>query len=406
MTRHPPSDPTLASLREQVRQLDASRDAGALEADAHALARAALERRIVDAVLVEQGQGRAARASKAGGLSVRLIVGLTLWGVIVAAGGYFWLGKSPAPRTAALAPAAGTNPAPAAGENTTPAPHALGKDQMAAMIQTLSGRLKENPEDFDGWAMLARSHAVLGEHANAVTAFRRAQALRQDDPVLLADFADALAMVNGRRLEGEPTKLIERALVLDPVNLKALSLAGTAAFDRKDYAGALRHWESLQSLAPPDNPLALQVRGGMEEARQLAGIKSADAPGSTRAKPAAASPVAQGVGGTVMLSAALAARAAPEDTLFVFARAAQGPRMPLAILRRQVKDLPLRFSLDDSQAMSPDTRLSGFPQVVVGARISKSGLATPQAGDLQGQSEEVALGRTDLRIEITEVVSR
>jgi cytochrome c-type biogenesis protein CcmH len=106
----------------------------------------------------------------------------------------------------------------------------------------------------------------------------------------------------------------------------------------------------------------------------------------------------------VTLSAALAKQAQPEDTVFVFARAATGSRMPLAILRKQVKDLPISFTLNDSMAMSPSNALSSVPQVIVGARISKSGNAMPQPGDLSGQTDPVKVGATGLKIEIKDAV--
>jgi cytochrome c-type biogenesis protein CcmH len=100
----------------------------------------------------------------------------------------------------------------------------------------------------------------------------------------------------------------------------------------------------------------------------------------------------------------MAKQAKPEDTVFVFARPAEGARMPLAILRKQVKDLPLQFTLDDSMAMSPANALSGASKVVVGARVSKSGNAMPQPGDLSGQSAPVSVGASGLQIEIREAV--
>jgi cytochrome c-type biogenesis protein CcmH len=233
--------------------------------------------------------------------------------------------------------------------------------------------------------------------------------------VLIADYADALAMNNGRNLEGEPSRLIARALEIDPGNLKALSLAGTAAFLRADYALALRHWEKMLQLAP-DSDYVRQIQGGIDEARRLA--EAASGPAATRppsqlaARPAAklgTAPAATGaatVSGVVKLAPALAGKAAPDDTVFVYARAAQGSRMPLAILRKQVKDLPLSFTLDDSMAMSPAARLSSAQQVVISARISKRGEAMPQPGDLQGQSAPVAPGASGLAIEIGQIVGQ
>jgi cytochrome c-type biogenesis protein CcmH len=284
--------------------------------------------------------------------------------------------------------------------------HAITASQIESMTEKLAARLKEQPDDADGWAMLGRSYAVLGRHDQAAPAFKRAMALRPDDAALLADYADALAMVNGRNLEGEPSRLIERALKVDPNNLKALSLAGTVAFYRKDYPGALRHWEKMAQIAP-DSEWVQQIQGGIDEARKLMGGPSVAAAAAQPAAPAARPTTTNGssVSGTVTLAASLAGKASPDDALFVFARPADGPRMPLAMIRKQVKDLPLTFKLDDSMAMSPAARLSSAERVVVGARISKRGDATAQPGDLQGLSAPVSPGATGLKLEISEVVN-
>jgi len=287
--------------------------------------------------------------------------------------------------------------------------HSVTIEQVEAMAEKLAARLKEQPDDVEGWGMLGRSYSVLGKHAQAMAAFKQAVALKPDDPVLLADYADSMAMVNGRSLEGEPSRLIARALEVDPDNLKALSLAGTAAFIRRDYALALRHWEKMQQVAP-DSDFARQIQDGIEEARRLTAAPGRAAPAPAQPAPpratAAQAAGAATISGVVNLAAGLRSQAAPEDTLFVYARPAQGPRMPLAILRKQVKDLPLKFTLDDSMAMSPAARLSSAQQVVVNARISKSGTATPQPGDLLGQSDPVALGASGLTIEIGQIVGQ
>lgn len=274
-------------------------------------------------------------------------------------------------------------------------------EQIEAMTQKLADRLKEQPNDPQGWVMLGRSYAVLGRHAEALPAFKQALALKPDDASLFADYADALAVSNGRNLEGEPTKLLARALEIDPNNLKALSLAGTAAYLRKDYAGALRHWDKLTQVAP-DSDFVRQIQRGIDEARRLAG-GAAPAP-AAQAQSAGSSSAS--VSGVVTLSSQLAAKASPNDTVFVFARAAEGSRVPLAILRKQVKDLPLTFTLDDSMAMSPAAKLSSAPKVIVGARVSKGGGALAQPGDLQGLSAPVNVGATGLAIEISQVVGQ
>ncbi len=181
-----------------------------------------------------------------------------------------------------------------------------------------------------------------------------------------------------------------RALEIDPHNLKALALAGTAAFERKDYAIAARFWQRMLPLVPDGSDEARTIWANVDEALAL-----------SAKKPAAR---AAGVRGTVRLSENLKQNASPGDTLFIFARAAEGPPMPLAVLRRQVRDLPASFALDDSMAMTPGTKLSDFSRVVVGARISRSGNATPRPGDLQGSSAPVANDARGVSVLIDTVV--
>ena len=274
--------------------------------------------------------------------------------------------------------------------------------QIAAMVGRLEDRLKSAPDDPEGWTMLGRSYNVLGRYTEADAAFRKVIELRPGDAQAWADRADALAMASGRKLEGEPEKLIARALELDPKNLKALALAGTIAFDRGDYATAIRHWEAAVAVGEPGSELVRNLQGGVVEARARAG-QGAPSAGSPATPTAAAAPAAS-VAGRVALAPDLAARAAPEDTVFVFARAVDGPRVPLAVLRRQVKDLPFEFVLDDSMAMNAALRLSSAQKVVVSARISKSGNAVAQPGDLQGMTPAVSVGARGLQIVIAEVV--
>ncbi len=276
--------------------------------------------------------------------------------------------------------------------------------QLQAMAGRLEEHLKSKPDDGEGWFMLGRAQSMLGRADAALAAYRRAQAFRGDDPKLLTDIAEVLGISKGHQLAGEPTELLAKALALDPKAPKTLALSGAAAFDRKDYAQAVKHWETLLQASPADAAFVAQVRDGITEARRLGNLP---APAAALAAAPAAAPVAAAaasISGTVTLAAALKAQAAPEDTVFVFARAAEGPRMPLAMLKKQVKDLPITFTLDDSQAMSPQMKLSAFPKVIVVARISKSGQATPQPGDLGGQSDPVALGARGLGIEVREVM--
>jgi cytochrome c-type biogenesis protein CcmH len=269
--------------------------------------------------------------------------------------------------------------------------------------------MKQNPNDADGWTMLARSYSVMQRNDDALAAYQKAIALGKDDADLLVDYADTLAVKNQHSLQGEPMALITRALKRSPDHIKGLALAGADAFERKDFALAAKYWGRIQAVGPPDNALVQRVAVSLQEARKLAGLPEQAAPAVAQSKLQAQADTGAAAGGpsvsgTVNLSPELRAQTSPEDTVFIFAKAAPNGRMPLAAERKQVKDLPYQFTLDDSKSMSPQARLSGATQVVVSARISKSGNAIAQPGDLQGQSAPVAPGAKDLRIDIRELV--
>jgi cytochrome c-type biogenesis protein CcmH len=278
---------------------------------------------------------------------------------------------------------------------------------MAARLARSSTRSPTTPRA--GQCSRARITHSIAQRCDACV--RKATALNPRDAGLLADYADAVGAAEGG-LGARAQALVERALAADPTQWKALALAGTVAFERKDYAQAVAYWERMKATVPPGSPIAGSIDASIAEARQLGGLKPA--PGAAVASaPAAANvpPPRSGaprdavttgatIAGRIELAPALAAKAAPTDTVFIFARAADGPKMPLAILRKQVKDLPVTFTLDDSMAMAPDFALSKFPTVVVGARVSKSGNAAPQAGDLEGFSPAVKVGATGLVVVI------
>ena len=393
---------TLANLKQQIQQLDELARSGALPADTAAAARAALERRLVDAVLsTEPAQlATAGPTAPAAGTpppagarpSPRLLVGLLAFVVIFGAAGYAWRGSSSgwASPQASATPQGGAAAAPGA-DAAASAPHSMNMSQIEGMVGSLAQRLKAQPNDADGWLMLGRSYAVLARFDEAIPAYRKVLVLRPKDAQAMADLADALAMKQARSFAGEPTTLIQAALAADPNNLKALSLAGTLAFEANDFTGALRHWERAAATGAADSNLVRQVRENIAEARAKAGLPPLPAGG-------------RGVSGRVELAPALAAKVSPDDTVFIFARPATGARMPLAILKKRVRDLPVDFVLDDSLAMSPNAKLSSAGAVAVGARVSRSGQAMPQPGDLQGLTGSVALGSTDLRIVIADEV--
>jgi cytochrome c-type biogenesis protein CcmH len=423
--------PDIPTLKNKIFQLKELHEAGALSTPLYEENRAALERQLLDCVMgsntnaadVPSPAASPAAAATAplaspGRAAERLSPGLmALLAVVIlgiAGAGYWWMGS---PSRAGVEPAGLA--AAGAGQNGQAnggaASHLTTAEQIEAMTEKLTVRLKEQPDDAEGWSMLARSYTVLGRHPEALPAYERAVALRADDAQLLADYADSLAVKNKRVLAGEPMKWVEKALKIDPRNVKALALAGTNAFDRKDYAGAVKYWDQVVQFGPADSNYVQQVQASLAEARELGGLPpatvkpataatAANSAAETNAGPPKVSLSNKQVSGTVSLAAALASQAGPEDTLFVFARGPEGKGMPLAILRKKVKDLPLQFTLDDSLAMSPAAKISGVASVVVSARISKTGEAFPQPGDLSGQTGPVNLGTGSLKVEIRDVV--
>jgi cytochrome c-type biogenesis protein CcmH len=269
--------------------------------------------------------------------------------------------------------------------------------------------MQQQPDDLKGWVMLGRSYTVLKRYGDAEVAYANVLRLGGgDDANLLSDYADAMAMANGGRFTDQAGKLLTRALELDPDNVKGLWLAGHWKNQSGDYAGALDYWQKAATKLPPGSEDAQVIAEQIGEVQAQLGIKAPAVPtvaAATAAAVPASTKATDSAGGAslsvhVELSPELVAAATAEDTVFIFARATQGPRMPLAIVRKQVKDLPVTVTLDDSQAMMPAMKLSNFEQVDIGARISKSGNAMPESGDLQGIVSPVATQSSDT-IDIT-----
>lgn len=409
----------ISVYRDQLRELEADLQAGTMAAGDYERVRREIEKRMLEDVGSGDGPPAATAATPRRARATALIVGLAV--PLCALSIYLVVGS---PRALTGTPAGDAG-----------ADHAASEQRLAAMVDGLAQRLRDNPENTEGWVMLGRSYVVLGRYDDAGAAYAKAVARLPRDAQLLADYADVLGMAQGGRLQGEPAKIIARALAADRANVKALALAGSLAFERKDYAGAVRYWERVLSGDTSDSEFTRSIRAGVEEARSLgagvvpksgvaakagadkmgadkAGADKAGAdiaggdkqPGGGNATAGKALATSGRVSGVVRLSPELAAKADPADTVFIFARAAQGPRMPLAILRKQVRDLPLEFTLDDSMAMAQEMKLSSFPMVVVGARISKTSDAMPRSGDLQGLSVPVKIGASGLKLSIDTVV--
>ena len=371
--------------RDQLAEIDRDLAAGTLTDTDHAQARAELQRRLLD----DASTADAPVAAASGARTTTLLIALAV--PLLAGALYAVLGQP-----AALDPVArqGTQ-----------------QSEVEKMVATLAARLEAKPDDPKGWAVLGRSYRVMGRMPAAQKAFERVGPELDRDPLLLAEYADVLAANANGQLEGKPMEMVARALKLDPENPMALALSATAAFNRKDITTAVAQWERLLKNLPPDSEDAKWVQNQLAEIRTaMAGNAAAQANGTqiitapAAASAAAATATAAGtdtsIRGQVSLAPALAAQALPTDTVFIFARAVQGPRMPLAVQRGKVSDLPLNFKLDDSLAVSPDFKISGFTEVRIEARISRSGSATPSPGDLIGVGPVVKPGARDLKLQI------
>jgi cytochrome c-type biogenesis protein CcmH len=278
--------------------------------------------------------------------------------------------------------------------------------QIVAMVESLAMKVRERPDDVQGWSLLARSMAALARYDEAAKAYEHVARLSPRDPQVLADYADALGMAQGRRLSGKPYELVKAALAVDPKHRKSLALAGTAAMEAKDFAAAQKYWMTLASNLPPGSEDEAQVRAILEEVRMRASAAGQALPPVALAEaPSAAVPAAgKTVAGSITVAPEIAARVSQGDTLFVFARPEDGSRVPLAVLRASARQLPLAFTLDDSMAMSPQSKLSQAASVRIEARITRSGNATPQPGDLVGRSDPVRPGARDVKIVVNEVL--
>lgn len=270
---------------------------------------------------------------------------------------------------------------------------------LAALVDGLAARMAGNPADGEGWLLLARTYGELHRHREAADAYARAALLLPPDANLLADWADAHVMAHDRRWDDAARAIVQRALKADPAHLKALALAGSAAFERADYPAAIGYWQRMQAAAPAGSMNARLAAANIDEARAKQAGKRPAAPDAAAPAVAAAAPGAAIVG-TVTLAAALRGKVAPGDTVFVFAKAADAAGPPLAVKRFTAAAFPLAFRLDESDAVMPGRSLSGHDEVLLTARISKSGNAAMQPGDISSAAVRVKVGNAGVRLEL------
>lgn len=377
----------LEILRDQIAEMDADLKNGLLTPELYEQGKRELETRVLEEVVP-------AATAPAGSPNKTLAIVLAVLLPIMSVGVYLVVGD-----VGALSPAN-----PHAGMSSG------GEVRTDTGISALEKRVEDNDQDGEALVMLARSYMEIDRFADSAKIYAKLVKLIPDEAWVWADYADAQAMAAGQTLRGKPTEFINKALQLDPNHMKSLALAGSAAMERGDFAAAIKHWDKLLKQLPPGSEDAMAIQGGINEARQLLShMKSGGKTAPTLEQIAPPEQMASAAGkeritGRVTLDPSLKGKYSPDDTLFVLARAAEGPKMPLAIVRMRVADLPLDFELDDSMAMAPQMTLSAFDQVVIVGRISKSGTAMPQAGDAEGFSVTVKPGTRNVKLKIDRVV--
>jgi len=266
-------------------------------------------------------------------------------------------------------------------------PDTLKLAEINKMVDGLAEKLKKNPDDAQGWLMLGRSYKFQEQYPKAVDAFANAYRLLGDQAEVMLLYADAIAYANDKNLTGKPAELVFKALALEPDNINALWLGGMAKAQQGDPVTAMKLWKKLAALLPPGSDAQQEIQGLLAKIKSESPQAAAQPQSSQEAN---APSIAIDV--QVSLAPELQKLTSPADIVFIYAQALSGPKMPLAIVRKQVSDLPLTVSLNDAMAMMPNMKLSNFPNVKLLARISKSGNAMSQPGDLIGVIDQVALG--------------
>ena len=266
------------------------------------------------------------------------------------------------------------------------------REGVEKMVNEFAAKMDKDPSNLKGWAMLARSYRVLGRNEEAAKAYERAGNYIDSDPQLLADYADTLAANTNGNFAGKPLQLINRALQLDPNNLMALWLSGTASYTTGNYKAAIQTWEKLAQQLPPGTEEARSIAESIAEARTKGGLKAENS----------LAPSGKTISGKIELSANLKSSLKSGDIVMVIARK-PGERMPVAILRVPAADFPMSFSLTDALAMNPSAPLSQLSEASIEVRISKTGMAKAEPGDLISSAQIVKLGAKNVILMIDQV---
>jgi cytochrome c-type biogenesis protein CcmH len=381
-------DVNIAVYRDQMKEIEADRSNGMLTDAQFQVARQELEARLADDALSLDDTPEPGQVG-----SRKLGYGLAAVLPVAALGLYFWMGQ---PASLIEIANAQSGPAMAAVPGAAPGEHDFMK-----LIRKVEEKTQSNPDDGEAWAMLAKSYAATERWPEALQAFEKAIKLLPQDASVLSGYAEALAITNNRVLTGRSMALVQQALEIDPEDIKGLELAGIHAYQEQNFVQASNYFKRLHQLLPPESPYAQDILAAQNETERLAqigmtGLDNLAAPAPAEVKAAS---VAQGaaIKGSIDIAPALKSRLADTDVLFLFARPGQsGP--PVAAIRASAGQLPLEFELDDSTAMTAGNTLSQHKQVMLVARVSKSGNPMAQPGDLEGTVANVKVGATGVKI--------
>ena len=352
--------------REELDKLELEYKAGAITSTDYEIAHAEMRQRLFQDTIEEDDR-------EVAGSSKKTAIGLCIFIVLLSSALYFSLGD--VVRVA---------------HNNSEKP--VTQEGVEKMVAEFAIKMEKDPGNLKGWAMLARSYRILGRDEDAAKAYARAGSFIDSDPQLLADYADVLASNANGSFVGKPSQLINQALKLDPNNMMALWLSGTASYNAKNYKAAVQSWEKLAQQLPPNTDEARAIQGSIAEARSKGGL--------TTSAPVA--PAGKGISGKIELSADLKSKIKPGDIVMVIARK-PGERMPVAVLKASATDFPMSFILNDSLAMNPSAPLSQLSEVSVEVRISKTGMAKPEVGDLISSVQTIKVGTTNVRLLVDQV---
>jgi len=357
--------------REELDKLESEYKAGIITSADYEISHAEMRQRLFQDTIEEDDQEVAGSANKTA-------IGLCIFIVLLSSALYFSLGD-----VARIAQRNSEKP--------------VTQEGVEKMVAEFAIKMEKDPTNLKGWAMLARSYRILGRNEDAAKAYARAGNFIDSDPQLLADYADVLATNANGNFAGKPLQLINQALKLDPDNLMALWLSGTASYTVNNYKAAVQTWEKLAKQIPPDTDEARAIQSSIAEARAKGGLAAAPSPAPT---PVISS--GKSISGKIELSAELKSKIKPGDIVMVIARK-PGERMPVAVLKVPTGEFPMSFTLNDSLAMNPNAPLSQLTEASVEVRISKTGMAKPEVGDLISTAQTIQLGAKDVRLLVNQV---